>query len=249
MKICNCCNKAKKTFHKDSSKKDGLRTICKDCDKERLQTVHGCIVEMFKRMKRNSKARKHDLPHFNKLEFKNWLLFKTDFYTLYKDWKNSDFHKDKVPSVDRIDDYKPYSFDNIRLVTWKENNTKAYKDRKEGINNKNNTVVLKFSDDMQLINCYYSLAFAASENNTHRSCIRRCCKNKNAKSNGFYWRYLEDKNGTCLKVGDDIRLDFPFTPTVCKIIKVERNGVTQIIPNSPFQAIYGENWSRFCEKI
>jgi hypothetical protein len=49
---------------------------------------------------------------------------KNNFYELYNNWIDSGYKKSDKPSVDRIDDYKGYSFDNIQLMTWKENNKK-----------------------------------------------------------------------------------------------------------------------------
>jgi hypothetical protein len=45
-----------------------------------------------------------------------------NFKVLYKNWVKSGYEKNFRPSVDRLDSTKGYSFDNIRLVTWKENN-------------------------------------------------------------------------------------------------------------------------------
>ena len=41
-----------------------------------------------------------------------------------------------APSIDRKDDYKPYTFDNIQLTTWQQNKAKGHEDCKNGINNK-----------------------------------------------------------------------------------------------------------------
>lgn len=248
MKQCNCCKQLKKSFYKDASKTDGLRTICKDCDIEKTRTLDGYISELFKRMKRNSKARNHNAPNFTKKSLKQWLLNKSNFYNIYIYWKQNGYKKDIAPSIDRLNDYKPYSFDNIRVVAWKENMEKAWNDRKNGINNKNNTAVLQFSQDFILLNSFYSLSFASKETKIHSSCIRRCCKNKNYRSGGFFWRYLEDKNGVHLKVGDYVDLSFPFTPTTCQLVVKVRDGKKEIVPDSAFQSIYGENWSKFCEK-
>ena len=38
--------------------------------------------------------------------------------------------------VDRLNDYKGYSFDNIQLMTWQENKDKGHRDCLNGINNK-----------------------------------------------------------------------------------------------------------------
>lgn len=76
-----------------------------------------------------------DLP-FSLREFKVFLLKKTEFRKMFVTYRKNMFDKRYAPSIDRIDDYKPYTFDNIRVITWEENDAKGKADRLNGVNNK-----------------------------------------------------------------------------------------------------------------
>ena len=85
------------------------------------------ITKIYGRMKRDNKNKFNiDLP-FTKDEFKKWLddNYKTEIRRMLTEYKNSNYIKSLCPSVDRIDDYKSYTFDNMQLITWKENNDKG----------------------------------------------------------------------------------------------------------------------------
>ena len=72
-------------------------------------------------MRRNSRHRGHPLPAFSRKEFDAWVGAQHHFDALWTDYEASGFEKMKRPSVDRLDNSRPYSFDNMRLVTWEEN--------------------------------------------------------------------------------------------------------------------------------
>jgi len=58
-------------------------------------------------------------------EFFNWCEEnKTIFNRIYKDWKKTDFIQKKSPSIDRIDNTKGYTIDNIEWTTQSKNSSK-----------------------------------------------------------------------------------------------------------------------------
>lgn len=71
-----------------------------------------------------SKKRGHQPPAYTKEELTAWLLDQPNWIQLCSDWKKSNFESDLAPSIDRLDNSKGYSFDNIQLITWKENRLK-----------------------------------------------------------------------------------------------------------------------------
>lgn len=82
------------------------------------------LTKTYGRMKRDNQNKFNlELP-FSKIQFSNWAL-SNNVLELLKKYKNSNFDKYSNPSVDRIDDYKSYFFENMQLVTWKENNEKG----------------------------------------------------------------------------------------------------------------------------
>ena len=44
---------------------------------------------------------------------------------LFLKWQSSNYKRNLAPSIDRKDDTKGYSFENITVMTWKENDKKA----------------------------------------------------------------------------------------------------------------------------
>ena len=141
-KKCTKCNIMKdlKYFSKQSIQSDGLKHQCKECDNAFLRTYFrtkkGLITKIYSSQKRNSKARLHNPPSYTITQLTIWLTNQNNFCELYNNWVSSGYKKDLVPSIDRLDDYKPYSLDNIRLVKWEINNIKGKKDIMKGIYNK-----------------------------------------------------------------------------------------------------------------
>lgn len=133
VKFCGTCNKFhKKTeFKGDQSKYDKLHSVCNSCLILYLRTKDTLIRRMYNRQVHSSKQRNHVKPSYTLKWFKKWCMKQKLFHTLYDNWVKNNYHKDFTPSGDRIDSKKPYTKDNIQLMTWDENNkkgrTEAYK--------------------------------------------------------------------------------------------------------------------------
>ena len=110
---------------------------------------------------------------------------------LYNEWVTSGYDKYAKPSLDRIDDYKGYSFDNIQLMTWGENDTKGSLDVRNGINNKHSKAVLQYDLNGNFIKEYYSMAQAERETGVSHSNISNVCQHKRylITSGGYKWEY------------------------------------------------------------
>ena len=194
-KICTKCNILKPItdFGWKDFKKRLYRSDCKICFNIISTNYHrsklGFISKIYAQQKRSSKKRNHSKPSYTKKEFINWMFSQSNFEKLYNDWVKSDYAKDLAPSVDRLDDYKPYSLDNIQLMTWKENREKAYEDQRRGINNKNAKTVHQYDINNNFIKSYVSVAIVAKENRVQQPCISRCCLNKQKTSGGYKWKY------------------------------------------------------------
>lgn len=92
--------------------------------KEYNRSGKGLTSRIYNNQKLSCKKRNHEPPNYSLEEFREWFFDQENFNKIYDSWVISGFSKELVPSVDRLDDSKSYSFDNIRLVTWKENYNK-----------------------------------------------------------------------------------------------------------------------------
>lgn len=93
---------------------------------KRYEILYNRIIEqhirkIFHTQKATSARRKHNEPMYDIDSFTLWMKKQPNFSKLYNNWIDSDFDKNLTPSCDRLDATKGYSFDNIELVTWREN--------------------------------------------------------------------------------------------------------------------------------
>ena len=199
MKKCRVCGEVKpiEEFYKHKNMKDGRVTKCKSCkveyDKNRLRTLKGRVLQIYSTQKRSSKRRGYNPPSYSRDEFVNWMLSNEDYLRIFNEWVNSGYDNMLLPSCDRLDDYKCYSFDNIRVVTWEENNNKGYLDRKSGINNKLSKAVVKMDLNGNEIKEYYSMRQAARDIGGDSGNIWRVCNGTYTKYGGFKWKYADRK--------------------------------------------------------
>lgn len=196
-KKCSRCG-AIKPLSDFSPRKDreiGVRSKCKKCTNELTliysHSVYGIVTRIYSDQRKTSKHRRHASPKYSKEELRYWLLSQYKFHLLYDSWVNSNFNKYLKPSVDRIDDYKPYSLDNIRLCTWRENLDKANSDKRNGINNKDSTPVFGISKkDGNRID-FVSIQAAQRGTGANQSAISMCCSDKYTRKSagGYSWFY------------------------------------------------------------
>lgn len=152
------------------------------------------ITKVYGRMKRDNKGKFNlELP-FSKEEFSIWIN-QTNILQLLEQYKISNFDKNKCPSIDRIDDYKSYTFDNIQLLTWEENNTKG---RMSSKNKEQCSQMAKYvwsKKVAQMDKDYNIIAFFKSTHEVNRilgfdsSLIARACR-ENKISKGYRWKYV-----------------------------------------------------------
>ena len=197
MKKCSNCGKVKliEEFHRRKRVEEDRNTYCKMCDQKiresHRRTLKGKALQIFSTQKKSSKNRNHQPPSYTKDEFIEWLLSNEYYLRIHSEWVESEYDKLLAPSVDRLDDYKGYSFDNIQIVTWKDNLKKSYSDIRNGINNKKSKTVIKCDLNGNEIEEYHSIQQAARCNGSYRQGIIRVCKGKAQTAGGFRWKYAE----------------------------------------------------------
>jgi len=195
MKICKTCNNLKNInlFFNCINNKHGKSMSCKECDTSKStiykRTINGLIGKIYQSQKYASKNRFDNPPSYTREELIEWVVSQDCFEELYNNWIESDYDKMLIPSIDRIDDYKGYSFDNIQLITWKDNNKKGWLDRKNGINNKHNKAVLQYTLDGKFVKEYHSTMEAERNMNIAHENISKNCNLKIKSCGGYIWKY------------------------------------------------------------
>jgi hypothetical protein len=192
-KVCFKCGKKKplSEFYKHKGMKDGHLNKCKECAKKDSRNNHrtsskyedsydktekGVIRVIYKTQKLHSKDRGHPLPAYSKKELAEW-MYKNGFKELYNNWVKNGYDNKLKPSIDRLDDNKPYTFDNIRLVTWQEN----IEHRLKYIRKK----VYCLDENFNLLKIYNSITEAINDvGYSFRGILN---KNKTDRKNKFYW--------------------------------------------------------------
>ena len=157
-----------------------------------VRTKKGLSSKIYKGQRGSSKTRGHSPPDYNLQQFREWLFSQPNFDKLYKGWVASGYKSSLIPSADRIDDYKPYTLDNLRLVTWNENKFKSFADRKNGINNKLSKAVLQYDKNGGFIKEFYSISEASRIINISSGSVSRVCSGKRKIAGGFKWKTKEN---------------------------------------------------------
>lgn len=196
-KKCNRCEQIKSLdfFSIQRSNKGGYSHVCKPCvgerNKEYWRTATGRISQIFAVQTMCSKQRKHPKPAYSRADLTKW-AYANGLDKLWQIWKDADYPKDLTPSVDRLNPNLPYTLCNIRLVTWQENNEKAYEDRKECIHVTKQAKSVK-QMDMQgnVLAEFLSIANAARTLGITRVNINDVCSGKKhcLSAGGYLWAY------------------------------------------------------------
>lgn len=190
---------------KDELKANNFRIIdgyvysmCKKCEYEKhkkwYRTKIGVIRTIYYSQKNSSRKKNFCKIGYTYDQFYNWCFSQQLFHEQYEKWIKSNYNRWEKISVDRIDDYKGYTFDNIQLMSWKQNNDKAVLYRITGKNNKKNKSVLQYDLNGTFINEYFSMAEASRITGVDSKLINRCVLNKNiSQAKGFVWIRKNEK--------------------------------------------------------
>ena len=194
-KTCSDCKELlqKHMFGKCKANKNDMQSRCKSCDLIKVtkyrKTKKGLITTILGGQKQRSKRRGHDLPNYTKEELTHWLLSQGKFNLLFNAWVNSGYLSLLKPSCDRLNDYSPYTLDNIRVVTWGENNEKGHADAKSGANNKQGKRVTQMTEDSLFVAEYHSASHAGRITLIQKSSITGCCTGRLKIAGGYRWKY------------------------------------------------------------
>ena len=197
-KNCTSCSKLKPLSAFRKNKKNKYRAYCLNCEqvikKLYRRSKQGVASVIYGSQRRSSKLRGHDMPDYTLDEFRDWLFNSLLFHKNYDLWVTSGYLKMEKPSVDRINDYLPYKFSNIQIMTWGQNHKKAMMDKLTGVNNKNNKAVIQLTVDSEYIAIHHSMSHASRITGICLDSISTCCLGKSKTAGGFKWALAQKIN-------------------------------------------------------
>lgn len=115
-----------------------------------------------------------------------------NFDELFNNWVRSGYDKMLKPSPDRLDNSKPYTLDNLELVTWAENDRRGHEDMRNGviISGANpQRPVLSVNIVTGKILRFHSMCEAERQTGAHSTHIGDCCNGRRNYASGYYWKY------------------------------------------------------------
>jgi len=154
-----------------------------------FRTKRGLITKIYNQQRSSSRIRNQIPPEYTLDELREWMLSNSKYHILFDIWVKSDYQKMLIPSCDRKDDYKHYTLDNLRIVTWRENEQSGYDDRRNGINTKSATPVVQMTINGEFVAEYYSIKQAGRETGIHYCNISSVCTGKLKTAGGFLWKH------------------------------------------------------------
>lgn len=102
-----------------------LNDYSKKYNNKKKKTKNGWLKTVYNTQKGSSKKRGHESPLYTEVELQSWINSQEEvFEFLWNKWVQSDYKKELFPSIDRLENDKPYSLENIQLMTWQENKNK-----------------------------------------------------------------------------------------------------------------------------
>jgi hypothetical protein len=197
MKNCKDCK-----IDKDPVLFYGLQNECKECTKKRVKknsskvgsgydfSEKGVLRVIYKTQKRHNKIRGHGEMPYTKEQLKLW-MYENNFLSLFDSWVKSGWSTEVKPSVDRIDDFKGYSLDNIRLITWRGNREHQHSDIFNGVSTsgKRCKALYQYDGVMNLIASYVSYSQAARSIGYS---LEYQIKKEVKCRGGYYWSYINN---------------------------------------------------------
>ena len=198
MKICSNCNTAKTLddFAKDKTSVDGYSYHCRECSnkraKEYRRTRIGLLRHIYSHQITNSKERGHNPPRYTRDEFVERIVDTQEYNDYFDVWEANEYNKKYTPSIDRKDDSKGYSFDNIQILHWYVHNQLSCDRRKLGINNSSNKSIRQYDRDGNFIQEFFSIKEAHRITGTSDGAISSVAKGKRKTAGGFIWKYATD---------------------------------------------------------
>jgi len=145
----------------------------------------GLLTNLYQKLKTRNVKNGYGELNFSLMQFKNWSANDPRFFRLFRAWVCDDYSKEFKPSIDRINPYLGYSFENMQWLTWNENYIKGInevisKKKKPIIMTKGAAIIGKFRS---IKDAQYFLNLSSNGD------ISRALLNNNRTVNGYGFKY------------------------------------------------------------
>jgi len=159
--------------------------------------VHGKsknLNQSYENQIQRSISRGHSFPSYTRTEFKLWALSDVEYNKIYSAWVASGCEKDLAPSIDRLDETKGYSFDNVQWVTSDQNvSNYTHKISTGEARPHNSKYVAQYSKSGDHIASYVSVQEAGRRTLGWFQNISKVCRGSQLSSGGYKWKYISEK--------------------------------------------------------
>lgn len=197
MKQCSKCKEYSNNFGICVRNNSGLKSWCRTCTTIQSnlygKTKKGLMTKIYSHQRRNCRYRNHQMPSYTLKELRKWCFNQDLFHKLYDEWTLSGYEKMLVPSIDRLDNYKSYTFDNIRIVTWQQNFLQSGKDIRDCKlihGNKPQSAVAQYDLEGNFITEFKSQTMAMRKTSISQSGISSCCNGNVKTAGGYKWEHV-----------------------------------------------------------
>lgn len=150
------------------------------------KTKKGVITNLYQKIKERSIKKGMPLPSFTLNDLHVWCMKQKEFHELFFRWQIGGYIKKLKPSIDRKNPFKPYSFDNMQLMTAQENREKG--DREKLL--LWGKPISQHSLDGMVIGIYGSIKEASRATGINRNNISSVACGKRNQAGGFVWKFI-----------------------------------------------------------
>ena len=148
------------------------------------RTYKGLTANLYAKIRERSKRNDRQNNEFTLAEFRTYLNT-TDIHRLFKRWQECGYKTDRRPSVDRINPLKGYTFDNMQVITAKENRIKGDKEKLVLWGKR----VYQSTLDGEDFAIYPSIKEAWLKTGISRNNISSVCNGKRKQAGGYKWHF------------------------------------------------------------
>ena len=179
-KKCISCGEYKKRFATKKKCSNCYRNFKnRNCPITKLRRTYSA---MYQRCTNKNKGFRYlGMKICTRKEFLDKFKKDKNYLKLHRKWIESNREHKLVPSIDRIDNNKGYTIDNIEFLIQKEN---SIKDRR---------VPVMVFDYEKIIGIYRSIKYASKQLGLHESGIRNVLNKKYSQTGGYKIERLNDE--------------------------------------------------------